>query len=166
LTGLTEWKDVPVVGARIGFWFKSIPFLGLAVDGSWFRPEEDVSNNPAKIDVVPISALAMARLPLLRSQLYPNGRVQPYVGAGVGAFYTQLKFDTAVGTRFSHSSWDVGADLRGGATFMFTPFLGLFAEYRFTWVEPTWKGDVLGVTEKIKIELETHHVVGGLTLRF
>jgi len=174
VSGTTKWKDSFVFGGRMGYWFDTVPFLGLALDVSWFQPEEDVSIGPAKIDVMPISVLLMYRVPLGTSPDFPQGRFQPYLGVGPGAFYTKFKLDytsPGMSIHISDTSWDIGLDVRGGLTFLFTRNIGIFAEYRFTYVDPQWEVDLLSGGRPIgtltgDIELATHHIMGGLTLRF
>jgi hypothetical protein len=50
---------------------------------------------------------------------------------------------------------------------MLLPVLGVFAEYQFSRFSPEFelRGGVTG-TRKVETDLETHHLVGGVTLRF
>ena len=60
-----EFETVGTGGGRFGYWF--LPFLGLGLDVSYFAPK--ASNTGAidtRLEVIPISALLMARLPLFR----------------------------------------------------------------------------------------------------
>lgn len=52
------------VGGRLGYWFDGFRWLGLALDASYFAPGEDLK-------VYPVSALVMARWPLLASRGKP-----------------------------------------------------------------------------------------------
>ena len=65
-----------VVGGRFGRW---AGLVGLAADVSYFSRK--ASNGT--FDLIPISALLLFRVPLIVSQDYPNGRLQPYAGGGV-----------------------------------------------------------------------------------
>jgi opacity protein-like surface antigen len=163
LSGETQWKASFVGGGRVGFYFEGLPWIGMALDASWFRPEEDVSANPVKLDVVPISVLVMGRLLLVKSPEFPKGRLQPYLGIGPGFFLTKFKLDTPM---VSDSSFDVGLDLRAGLNFMIIKNLGVFAEYRFTYVAPEFDTPVAGVPVTTKIDLSTSQFMGGLTIRF
>jgi len=56
-----------IVGGRVGNWFERVPELGLAVDVSYFPTRASAVH----IDVIPMSILAMYRVPLLTSAEYP-----------------------------------------------------------------------------------------------
>ena len=169
VVGTTKWKESFVGGGRVGYWFDTVPWLGLALDASYFQPEEDVNTGPAKIEVLPISLLVMLRAPLITSPDFPRGRLQPYMGVGPGAFYTKFKLDlnpVGIPDTISETSWDIGLDLRAGVTFLFTRNIGVFAEYRLTYVNPEWEANVQGATVTTDVDLLTNHFVGGLTFRF
>jgi len=159
-TERTDWETSVTAGARFGFWSNAFPFLGLALDGSFFQPSKDLT-------VYPISLLLMARLPLLKSPDRPQGLLQPYIGAGPALFISDLNGRLAdLSAHVSDVSVDVGVDVRGGVTFMLFQNVGLFGEYRFTHVQPGFGVDVSGVDLNAKTKLDTHHFLGGLTFRF
>jgi hypothetical protein len=115
-SGPIEFKSGVSVGIRGGYWLDSVPWLGFAFDLSAFDPDEDVSVLPVKLDVFPISALLMLRYPLLKSDAYPRGRLQPYAGVGPGAFVTHAKLklkDVGAPENFSDTTVNLGLDVRG-----------------------------------------------------
>jgi hypothetical protein len=156
-----DYSDTISGGLRVGYWFESARWLGLAVDASYFTPDSDVT-------VVPISALLMLRLPLFRSNAFPAGRLQPYVAGGPGMFVSTFSGDLGedLGGKTSDTSVDLGLDVRGGITFLFTKQFGIFAEYRMTRVSPEWQLQVLDLDTTVKTDLVTHHLIGGITFRF
>jgi len=155
-----DWDTSITAGGRFGVWFESLDWLGLALDVSFFKPDKDVK-------VFPVSALLMLRLPLLRDESVPHGRLQPYIAAGPGLFVTWLDGDVGnVGVNESAASVDVGVDVRGGLALMLTKNIGIFGEYRFTHVKPDFGLDIVDVNFKAKTTFDTHHVVGGLSFRF
>lgn len=164
-TDKVDYSDTFTVGLRVGYWFDSASWLGLALDVSYFRPDPDVT-------VVPVSALVMLRLPLFTSEEFPRGRLQPYVAGGPGFFASKFAGDLGsdLGGRASDTSYDLGLDLRGGLTFLFTQDFGIFLEYRMTRVSPEWNIRVLdGDVDRdatVKTDLNTHHVIGGVSFRF
>ena len=92
------------VGGRFGYWLRPVPWLGFALDTSYYQLHADAKNanaplQEAKLQTVPITPMVMARLPLLESSEYPAGRLQPYVGAGPGIFWHRRKFDLQSGDR-------------------------------------------------------------------
>ena len=162
-TGRVEWDRSFTAGGRFGFWFESLDWLGLALDASFFKPDRDIT-------VIPVSALAMLRLPLLRDndKGFPHGRLQPYVAAGPGVFISRAKADfgdLGLGSD-SDTSVDIGVDVRGGMAFLITKNIAAFLEYRFTHVKPEFSFDVAGIKTKAEMTLDTHHVLGGIGFRF
>ena len=159
-TQRVNWDDSITAGARFGFWFESLDWIGLSLDGSFFRPDKDLT-------VYPVSLLLMLRLPLLRDESVPHGRLQPYVAAGPGLFISHLDGRIAeIGEDVEAVSVDAGLDVRGGLTFMLTKNIGIFGEYRFTHVKPDFGFDILDIDSKAKTTFDTHHAHGGLTFRF
>ena len=121
------------VGGRVGYWFDPAPWFGVAFDISYFPARASAGGSSVNIDVIPLSPLAMIRLPLLTSEAYPRGRMRPYAAAGpsfVFAHASQILGLTAPPVEDS-SSKSVGLDVRTGLDWLFTPQIALFAEYRF-----------------------------------
>ncbi len=118
-----------VFGGRIGAWPEPLPWLGVALDVSAYRPQSEV----ADISVVPLSILLMLRWPLLREPGLPGGRLQPYLAVGPSIIYSNLKMDLrpSIDDDAKASSLDSGWDFRGGLAWQFHRHLALFGEYRY-----------------------------------
>jgi opacity protein-like surface antigen len=146
-------------GGRVGYWF--LRWLGAAVDVSYFGPAGDGATVETRLEVVPISPLVMFRLPLFDSPEFPNGRLQPYLGAGPGIFLTSVKVDVP-GVGEENSDWqvEIGLDARAGITFMITPGFGTFVEGRYTAFSTNPGG------QNTDFDIDTFHVVGGFTFRW
>lgn len=106
-------------GVPVGRWFESIPWLGLALDASYFGPQND-------IQVIPVSALIMARLAFMKDQDFPDGRLRPYAGVGPGLFVTLLDGDLGPFREVSDTTLDIGADARLGALFRVDEKIAVF----------------------------------------
>jgi Outer membrane protein beta-barrel domain len=150
-------------GGRLGYWLTGIglPWLGAALDVSYFAPDATATAGKASLEVLPISALLMLRVPLFADSVVPTGRVQPYIAGGPSVFVSRVKVDTSVlGERLSAEQAELGADVRAGLTFMLTPHFGVFAEGRYTVfnVDPGSRGT--------EFDIETFQALGGVTLRF
>ena len=152
----TEYEDSLTGGGRAGYWFDSLPWLGLAADVSYFAPDDDTGG--PEYDVIPLSPLLMLRVPISTSQEFPNGRVQPFLGVGPGIFIAIADF----GSGGDDETVEVGADLHAGLNFQVTPLISLLAEYRFTYVEPEFH--IQGVD--VEPELATHHIGAGVGFHF
>src|SRR5438477_12401437 len=130
-TGRVEWDRSFTAGGRFGFWFESLDWLGLALDASFFKPDSDIT-------VIPVSVLAMLRLPLLKDKDkgFPHGRLQPYIAAGPGLFISRADGSFGTGlSSVSDTSVDLGVDVRGGLAFLSTMNIAPLAQYRGTLVE-------------------------------
>jgi hypothetical protein len=159
------------VGGRFGHLYENLPWLGIAVGGSYFAPDAELTVGGVtvagqELSVVPISFQAVFRLPgLLAAEEIPHGRLQPYAAVGPGLFISTLK--GRLGTEgVSDTSLDVGLDARAGLTWQFDRHIGLFAEYRFTYLEPGWEDVIRGVRTRVETTLRTHHALVGITLRW
>jgi opacity protein-like surface antigen len=157
ITGPTEYEDSVSGGVRVGYWFDALPWLGLAADVSYFAPDDDTLGGP-EYDVIPVSPLLMARVPIATSEEFPNGRVQPFIGVGPGIFVSLIDFDTAG----DDDTVEVGPDVHAGMNVQVTRLVSVFAEYRYTYVEPEFH--VQGV--EIEPQLSTHHVGVGVGFHF
>lgn len=157
IIGQSPYKESFVVGGRVGYYFdRGVPWLGLALDVSYFEADIDLPNG-AKNDVVPVSLLLMLRAPLLYNPEFPRGRLQPYVGIGPSFVYSKSKAGAS-----SDTSFDVGFDMHLGVAWMLTRNIGLFGEYRFSYVQPGY--DLNG--EHVEPQYSVNHVAAGVTFRF
>jgi opacity protein-like surface antigen len=153
-----EYKSSAVFGVRFGKWLDGLPWLGVAVDASYFRPSGD-------IQVFPITALLMARYGFLPDEEFKEGRLHAYGGVGGGVFISNL--DGFIG-RFegSDTSVDMGLDVRLGASYRVESNWAIFAEYRFTHVSPSLNIDVFGDRSAADTTFNTSHFLLGLSYRF
>ena len=139
-----NYKSSAVFGVRVGRWFESLPWLGVAVDGSFFRPTED-------INVVPLTALVLARYGFLRDAEFKDGRLHTYAGLGGGLFFSSV--DGALGFQSaSDSSVDFGLDARAGVSYRIETNWALFFEYRFTHVSPSFEITPFGGRSGVKVQ--------------
>jgi len=159
------------IGGRFGYWLRPVPWLGFALDTSYYQLHADAKSpsapiQEAKLQIVPITPLVMARLPLLESSEYPTGRLQPYLGAGPGIFWHRRKFDLQSGDRTDDDTVDVGADVRAGVAWSFTPHWGIFAEYRFNYFTTSADRDVEAVDIHAHADLYIHSALAGVRFRW
>jgi opacity protein-like surface antigen len=128
----------------------------------------------ADIDVTAASVNFLYRYRLLSTPRYPHGRLQPYVGVGAGAFIATLETRTSVFDANKHiSDTDVrpGIHVLGGARFLLTPHVALFAEYKYLQPEPfsfrfKESGTIFGFpateTARDRADLSSHLFYGGI----
>jgi opacity protein-like surface antigen len=153
-----DYKSSAIFGLRFGRWFDGLPWLGVAVDGSYFRASKDVQ-------VFPITGLVMARYGLLKDEEFKEGRLQPYAGIGGGLFISNL--DGTIGfVEGSDTSADMGLDVRLGIAYRVESNWAAFFEYRFTHVSPTYTIEPFGGSTPADTTLNTNHFLLGLSYRF
>ncbi|HSE04316.1 MAG TPA: outer membrane beta-barrel protein [Methylomirabilota bacterium] len=175
-------------GGRAGRFFDSVPFLGVGFDFFQYTPyigpqsvelhgcfypggcgtgrggtgSFDVETTAVSVDVI-------LRLPLLRSENAPQGRVQPYVVAGPPVFITTITPRHTRNFRNHDSGTDVsvGYKLAGGVAVQVYKSLALFGEYRFTHVSPEVElRDASNGRTTLRTELDTHSALFGISARW
>lgn len=164
--------ESPVYGARFGRWMDAVPWLGFALDGSYFIIND--ADIDLDMDVFVLTPLVMARYPIIVSDDFPDGRLQPYLAAGTATAWvdTSLTYDDgSEQTSFSDFAEGIGPDLRIGSTVMFSKNLGVFIEYRYTYikVESNMNDDWVflgGQITGMETTLSTQYITGGISIRF
>jgi opacity protein-like surface antigen len=153
-----SYKSSAIFGVRVGKWFDNVPWLAVALDGSYFRPSAD-------IQVFPLTALVLARYGFLRDEEFKEGRLHAYGGVGGGLFISSL--DGPLGFQEgSDTSADMGFDVRVGVSYRVETNWAAFFEYRFTHVSPTFDIEPFGGTTPADTTFNTNHFVLGLSYRF
>lgn len=185
------------VGGRAGYWLESFKFFGVGLDVSYFRPDIKAQTatgkgtiadsrgvlfgvplnvfgaTPVKLPqtnfgVVAVGFDLMLRWPLLTSESFPRGQVQPYITAGPAIYIPDLerfhpsKFEPSLYIGRRAASLYLGPKVAGGVTWFFAKNIGLFGEYRYTYSRPSADfGNIV-----FKTHLSTHHVLGGISVRY
>jgi Outer membrane protein beta-barrel domain len=158
-----KFDTVGTGGGRLGYWLDGLglPWLGVALDASYFAPKASDAPIDTRLEVIPISGLLMLRAPLFASVAFPHGQLQPYVAGGPSLFIADVKIeDPVTGERRSDAQVEIGGDLRAGIAFLFTPNFGIFAEGRYTFFQTNPGG------QNTEFDVEAFHALGGLTLRW
>ena len=174
LKALGETIDVDVnidtaftVGGRYGYYFAGLPWLGVGVDASYWSTEitgRTVSpdlRGTADLTVVPLSALLFLRTGFFPEPEIPRGRLQPYLALGPALTFAILDAEGADDTEIR-----AGLDSRAGVGWRFNRNVGLFIEYRFFWTHPEWKDRLENIDIAAEVDLSTHHVLTGVSLRW
>jgi hypothetical protein len=132
----------PAFGVKVGYYFHSMPHLGLEGDFFWsqpstysqtvklstpFPPNNVIPGNRARfpgqeINQTTIALHLMGRLGFIKDDEVPFGRLQPYVGIGPGL--TDLFGNADAAKNF-------GIDGLIGLRYMLRKNLSMFAEFKF-----------------------------------
>lgn len=172
LTTDVSFDTTVTFGGRYGHYFERLPWLGLAFDASLFMPNAEATLNnmfsSEKVDltVVPLSFLVFLRAPgILPTSEIPHGRLQPYLAMGPALFISDVEVDLQPESG-SDTSLDIGLDAPGGLGWRFDRNIGIFVEYRFTYISPEFEDTIQGVKVTAETDLMTHAALVGLSFRF
>ena len=175
-------------GGRVGRYFDSLPFLGFGMD--FFRYYPFIGGQSVNVrgcflpggcgtgrggtgsfetDVSAVSVDLMLRLPLLKSDDAPQGRLQPYVAVGPPLFITTLTPRTT--RQFHNQDGDtdvsIGFKAAAGVAVQVYKNLALFGEYRFTHVSHEFElRDAALNKATLRMELDTHSALVGISARW
>ena len=175
-------------GGRVGRYFDSLPFLGFGMD--FFRYYPFIGGQSVNVrgcflpggcgtgrggtgsfetDVSAVSVDLMLRLPLLKSDDAPRGRLQPYVAVGPPLFITTLTPRTT--RQFHNQDGDtdvsIGFKAAAGVAVQVYKNLALFGEYRFTHVSHEFElRDAALNKATLRMELDTHSALVGISARW
>lgn len=166
-----NFQDSFAFSLRGGGWFNSsVPWFGIGGSVSVFEADlEGVLPNfvrvrDADLLLLPVSLQALFRIPVMADEQYPGGRIQPYAAVGPAFTISILDLNRLAGDDDADVAFDVGADVRAGMTVMLERWLGLFVEYRYTYLPVDFEGFLFD--PKFEADLDTHHVNGGVSFRF
>lgn len=177
-SGDASFKSDATYGIRGGYWLKTLPWLGIAGDISSLH----ASGKNMKFDIIPITPMAMFRLPLLIDEEIPQGRFQPYFGIGPSiSLYTYAHADLGPPTGdisgTSSGGKAVGFQLPAGVAIQLSRRVALFSEYRYAFckvdVDQNYITQIFGsiwnsnnVARNVKTDLSIHNVLLGISFRF
>jgi opacity protein-like surface antigen len=179
-----------VFGGKAGYFFETPVAggnFGLELEVSHFRADiesqvVDFSGggqfliDRMDVRVTPIVLSGLYRFPLVRSADLPQGRFQPYVGVGLGAFIANVEartFGFDVNTSFGDTDVKPGFQALAGARVFLTRNIALFGEYKFVRTadftftlisEPgTRAGTPTIQVDKFEFHLTTHILQAGIS---
>jgi opacity protein-like surface antigen len=141
---------------------KNAAYIGFTVDVSHYQPDGKFGGGSSGFSfdsrVTGLSFDLVGRLPLMVSNNFPNGRLQPYLTISPGVYFSHIKISPNPGFGSKDSDSSVGIKLGAGSTWMFRRNIGLFGEYRFS----HFIADLLGFEK----DVNTHRLQVGATFRF
>ena len=173
-----KWDNGTVFGTRAGYWFATAPWYGVALDFFQYRADIPTQTLSATIAGAPATVALQAMdftvtvlaFDLLRLRYrFLDEKLAAYATAGPAIFEIKVtnrgngEFTTEAG-RDSATGYKVGA----GLSWQFAARAAIFGEYRFTHVESevALHGTITGALVPVKFDLDTHHLVAGLSFSF
>ncbi len=141
----------------------NVTFAGpieLELRGGYFPDlSEDIPGGDLDLEVIPIEAGLIFRLPVA------DAAVSPYGGGGVGYYMLELEAEGPGGSATLDLDDEVGWYLVGGLTIHLSDTLAIFAEGKYTTIEGTAENDDLDLIEdEFDIDLGGIGANAGLTL--
>ena len=177
----------PAFGGRIGAWFKTNPNIGIAIDATHFDTDMDAQNIQLNFIPDPTGASRRQATPdfrtsntlasidlILRNQ---GPRFTPYVMAGPGIMFSSIDtggfFTDQVSPKQDDNDISFGYKVGGGISYKLSNSMHLCTEYRYIHGMPKYTLErttdpvtlVLGDAD-VDIDIDTHLVVGGVSIRF
>ena len=190
-----EFDRSPVFGGKVGYFF-DVDLLGgntgIELDVYHFEPDvprqrvtfsgmlagatgdfrTEIQSSDVEITAVTINALYRFRL--LVDPEHPRGRLQPYVGIGVGAFIARLATTTSpfdVNKDIDDTDVRAGVQALAGMRWLITRNISLFAEYKFVQTQTfsfkfkesgTVSGFPVTETARDRASITSHLLYGGV----
>jgi len=167
-----------LVGGRVGYWIGDFEYLGAAFDVLHYRPRIDAqtvrlttfdpsTTHLSSIDVG-VTALSfdfIVRVPLLKDEAFPFGRLQPYGLVGPILAITQAADSNNFGppTGQSHVSSQPGFNVGTGLLWQFHRHVGVFGEYRYLQFSPDFN---FAPSTEVQFNVRSHVLMGGVSVRF
>ncbi len=174
ITSQANFDQSLSIGYRLGYNLNNFPFLGFAMEISYFTQDTD----DADLRVIPVSALLMLRYSLSNWKNYPDGDILPYLAIGPSMFFSRINYEVAntnipglieipsLSGKYYDKTTKIGLDARAGIKKMFNNNTSLFFEYRYTRVNPEFEDNIFNNKVKTEIELNTHHLLIGFSYHF
>jgi hypothetical protein len=127
--GFLEAKD-----ADDGTWFAGLAarlyFLRfLAVEASVSFHESEFNNGNTDIWQIPVQLSALFII-------LPRSPIRPYIGGGVGWYYTKVEYEGALAFLDDETTNWFGGHVMGGAELRASSGLLLFADFRYIFIDP------------------------------
>lgn len=182
LSATDTFKDVEldtsvVFGGKVGHYLEVFPQFGLELEAYHFAPDVDnqtvqtnlsgpTQTGTADIDVTGIGLNGLYRFQLLKESAYPRGRLQPYLGVGLGIFIANL--ETLVLTQVDDDTdTQVGFQGIAGARYFVSKTVSLFAEYKFIQTSDfEFELSEGALTGRIETDLTSHLIYAGIAFHF
>jgi outer membrane protein OmpA-like peptidoglycan-associated protein len=175
-----------ILGGKFGYFLDPLPFLGFELDVfNIFGPDID-ANRTRTLDVAggnvtaPVSSVidtggevelrvtgvmlnVLGRLPLMRSNEFPQGRLNPYLGVGGGWINAQLDVSNRRAGNDGAVADLIGAQGIAGVKYFFAPQFALFAEYKYLHVfNAKWSFS----GSKVQSDLDISNATAGVAFHF
>lgn len=167
-----------LVGGRVGYWIGDFEYLGAALDVLHYRPDIGAQTvrlttfDPSTtqlggidVGVTALSFDVLARVPLLKDEAFPSGRLQPFALLGPILAIARAADSSNFGppTGQSHVSSQAGFNVGTGLLWEFHRHVGVFGEYRYLQFSPDF---TFAPSTQVQFNIRSHLFLGGVSVRF
>ena len=124
-------KNSFMYGAKLGYYFESLKWLGLETEAYNTTPnvkQQNVTINGQPVDLVGRDFRVLTWAPIMVMVRLPGERFQPYAGVGMGVFFGRVSGGQ---NDESSSSNQVGLNTQLGLRFLVTKHFSLFGEWKY-----------------------------------
>ncbi|RMH32285.1 MAG: porin family protein [Nitrospirae bacterium] len=160
-----------VFGGKVGYFFPSIPWLGIESEVYTATPDLPSQTATASASVtvfgttitgsgsitLPSADVRVTTWANLIQVRYPGSAIQPYAGVGLGVFFADID-----GTGFSDSDTAPGLVVNTGLRWYVTKRIAVFGEYKYNFVSLEFDDP----TVSVEGDYSAHNVVGGISFHF
>ena len=182
-----EVHNGPTFGGRIGSWLKTNPNIGIAIDATHFdsdmdqqsaqfsfMPDPTNQSGPGTIGDFRVSNTLASIDLIIRHR---GERFTPYVMAGPGIMFSSIDtngfFTDLVSPKQDDNDVSFGYKAGAGISFKLSDSMHIFTEYRYIHGSPEYTLERTTdprnsnlVSADVEIDIDTHMVVGGVSIRF
>jgi opacity protein-like surface antigen len=172
--GGLDMEDSILFGGKVGYFFDNLKWLGVEAEAFTSRPDlkqqtftRTTTTGPITVqtqDQIRQNEIRVTTAALNVILRLPGGRIEPYVGAGVGMYWAKFSSDAtnATGQRIGEATdTSIGMNFLAGARLYIFKQLALFGEYKYNAANFDFGGQVL-----LKGDYSAHNFVGGLSVHF
>lgn len=124
-----EFDSSTTFGIRGGYWLEDYR-IGIAMELSHFQ----VDGPNVDIGITPFSFLGFYRWSFFENDVFPNGRLRPYLGLGLAIFTADVSIDfrpEVNGVVSGVTGKKISPDLRAGISWSFSEHYSLYGEVRY-----------------------------------
>ena len=134
-------KTSGLYGAKLGHYFKAVPWLGIEAEVYNTTPhikQQSVtfsgpSGPVGSIDLPGVNLRVLTLAPFNLTLRYHKTRLQPYIAVGPGIFFARIH-DPSLTSDNTQSSTDIGLNAQAGLRYYITRHFTIFAEGKYNHV--------------------------------
>lgn len=153
-----------VYGGKVGYYFDSVKWLGIETEV--FNATPHIKQQDWVIDGINIGTVqgsynrVLTWAPVNLVVRYQAGAFEPYVGVGLGVFFSHLS-----DSDFSSSSTDVGLNTQVGLRYRITSAIAMFGEWKYNWASMSHT-NLAGTGLNVDMDYHANNFVFGVGYHF